>query len=300
MSTEDVNPRTRELDTRTTAEIVRLINQEDRTVADAVAAVLPAVTAAVEGIVARLRAGGRLFYVGAGTSGRLGVLDAVECPPTFGVEPDRVIGVLAGGYQACHSAVEAAEDSEAEGRRSLQQAGCTGADAVVGIAASGRTPFTCGALRWARSIGAFTVGLANNRHSELGRIAHVAIEVETGPEVITGSTRMKAGTAQKMVLNMLSTAVMIRLGMVYDNLMVNVHLKNRKLRERGLRILRRITGAAPEAAEAALAAAGDVPTAAVMLSLGCSVEEARSRLQACSSLRQALTSPSREQSAHDP
>jgi N-acetylmuramic acid 6-phosphate etherase len=285
MSTEDVNPRTRELDTRTTAEILRLINQEDRLVADAVAAVLPAVTVAVEGIASRLRA-----------SGRLGVLDAVECPPTFGVEPDRVVGVLAGGYQACHSAVEAAEDSEAEGRRSLRQAGCTGADAVVGIAASGRTPFTCGAVRWARSIGAFTVGLANNRHSELGRIAHVAIEVETGPEVITGSTRMKAGTAQKMVLNMLSTTVMIRLGMVYDNLMVNVHLKNRKLRERGLRILRLITGAAPEAAEAALAAAGDVPTAAVMLSLGCSVEEARTRLQTCSSLRQALGGPSRGQS----
>ncbi len=294
MNTEDINPRTRGLDTLTTAEILRLINQEDRRVADAVAAALPAIAAAVDGIVLRLRSGGRLFYVGAGTSGRLGVLDAVECPPTFGVEPERVVGVLAGGYAACHSAVEAAEDSEVEGRRALQQAGCTGADAVVGIAASGRTPFTCGALRWARSVGAFTVALTNNRGSELGRVAEVAIEVETGPEVITGSTRMKAGTAQKMVLNMLSTTTMVQLGMVYDNLMVNVHLKNRKLRERGIRILRRITGAGHEQAEAALAAAGDVPTAAVMISLGCTAEVARARLRSSSSLREAMAGPLEE------
>ncbi len=294
MNTEDVNPRTRGLDTLTTAEILRLINQEDRRVAEAVAAVLPAIAAAVDGIVLRLRSGGRLFYVGAGTSGRLGVLDAVECPPTFGVEPERVVGVLAGGYAACHSAVEAAEDSEVEGRRALQQAGCTGADAVVGIAASGRTPFTCGALRWARSVGAFTVALTNNRRSELGRIAEVSIEVETGPEVITGSTRMKAGTAQKMVLNMLSTTTMVRLGMVYDNLMVNVHLKNRKLRERGIRILRRMTGAGREQAEAALAAAGDVPTAAVMIALGCTAEAARARLRSSSSLREAMAGPLEE------
>lgn len=288
MKTEDRNPRTRDLDLRESLDIVRLIHEEDLRVAPAVSSQLDRIAGAVDGIVARLREGGRLFYAGAGTSGRLGVLDAVECPPTFGVGPDLVVGVLAGGFPACYSAVEGAEDSEADGREALAEAGCTGADAVVGIAASGRTPFTCGALRYARNLGAFTAAIANNSNSEIGRIAHVSIEVLTGPEVVTGSTRMKAGTAQKMVLNMLSTATMVRLGFVHDNLMVNVHLKNSKLLDRGVRIVQEITGASRADAEAALAVAGDVRTAVVMLTLGCSVETARGRLQTTPNLRQAM------------
>lgn len=298
MRTEDRNPRTRNLDLRTSLEIVEMIHQEDTTIAAAVGASLPRIAEAVDGIVARLKTGGRLFYVGAGTSGRLGVLDAVECPPTFGVPHDLVVGILAGGYAACYSAVESAEDSEDDGREALCRAGCTQSDAVVGIAASGRTPFTCGAIRYAGELGAFTVGIANNPESELGAVADVCIEAVTGPEVVTGSTRMKAGTAQKMVLNMISTATMVRLGLVYDNLMINVHLNNYKLRQRGLRIVQEILGVDRPAAEAALIEAGDVRTAVVMLASGCTAAQARKRLAESPSLRHAIHED-RESHHHD-
>lgn len=299
MKTEERNPSTRHLDRMDSLQIVTLINREDQLVAETIAAALPRVAEAVDGIVARLKDGGRLVYAGAGTSGRLGVLDAVECPPTFGVDPGLVIGVLAGGFEACYRAVESAEDSEEDGRKALDEVAVSGSDAVVGIAASGATPFTCGAVQHARQIGAFTVGVSCNLDSPLGKIAHVAIEVETGPEVVAGSTRMKAGTAQKLILNMLSTGSMIRLGHIYDNLMVNVHLSNRKLVARGVSIIQQITGASPKAAAQALETAGDVRTAVLMLQRGYSLDQARQVLSSAGDLRSALVESPGDIRTHD-
>ena len=263
--TEAENPRTVEIARLPTAEIVRLMNEEDARVAAAVGQVLAEVARAVDAIVARLRTGGHLFYVGTGTSGRLGVLDAAECPPTFGVAPELVQGVIAGGYEALYRATEASEDDREAGARDLETRGVHGGDAVVGIAASGRTPYTIGAVEHARSLGAFTACITCAPESPITQAVEVAIVPVVGPEVIAGSTRLKAGTAQKLVLNMLSTATMIRLGYVTGNRMTNLLPRNEKLRARQQRILRAETGLNDEEARAALdAAGGDLRVALVM------------------------------------
>ncbi len=277
--TEQENPRTRDISSRPVEDIVRLINEEDAQVAAAVQRELPAVARAVDAIVARLKNGGRLFYVGTGTSGRLGVLDASECPPTYGVSPDLVQGIIAGGYDACYRAVEASEDDRAAGARDLDTRGVTGRDALVGIAASGRTPYTIGAIEHARALGALTVALTCVPGSEITHAAELAIVPVVGPEVVAGSTRMKAGTAQKMVLNMLSTTAMIRLGYVTGNRMTNLLPRNVKLRARSLRILSAETGADEPSALAALdRAGGELPVAIVMLRSNRSPEDARRAL----------------------
>jgi N-acetylmuramic acid 6-phosphate etherase len=278
--TEEENPRTTNLGSLSSLEIVSVMNGEDEGVAIAVRAVLPDVARAVDGIVQRLRAGGRLFYIGTGTSGRLGVLDAAECPPTFGVAPELVQAIIAGGYEACHRAVEASEDDAQAGARDLEQRGFTKADAVVGIAASGRTPYTVGAVEYARQLGALTIAITCAPGSPITKAAGLAIVPVVGPEVIAGSTRLKAGTAQKLVLNMLSTATLTRLGYVTGNRMTNVQTRNAKLRERALRILQAEAGIGEERARELLAsAAGDLPVALVMSRTGCSSDEAASALK---------------------
>ncbi|HJR08489.1 MAG TPA: N-acetylmuramic acid 6-phosphate etherase [Pyrinomonadaceae bacterium] len=255
--TEQENPRTALISTLPAAEIVRLMNEEDALVAEAVGRVAEEVARAVDEIVERLGSGGRLFYVGTGTSGRLGVLDAAECPPTFGVSPELVQGIIAGGYEACYRAVEASEDDRAAGGRDLDARGLTRKDAVVGIAASGRTPYTVGACEHARTLGAFTACVTCVPASPITRAVEVAIVPVVGAEVIAGSTRLKAGTAQKMILNMLSTATMIRLGYTSGNRMTNVSARNEKLRARARRIFQSETGLDEREASAAFAAAGD-------------------------------------------
>jgi N-acetylmuramic acid 6-phosphate etherase len=263
--TEAENPRTANLSELPVGEIVCLMNEEDARVAGAVALVLPDVARAVERIVERLGAGGRLFYVGTGTSGRLGVLDASECPPTFGVPPELVQGIIAGGYDALYRATEATEDDREAGARDLEARGVTGADAVVGLAASGRTPYTIGAVEHARTLGAFTACVTCAPASPITRAVEVAIVPVVGAEVLAGSTRLKAGTAQKLVLNMISTATLVRLGYVRGNLMTNMLPRNEKLRARSARIFAAETGADDAASRAALeAAGGDLRTALVM------------------------------------
>ncbi len=242
LTTEGHNPRTAYLDTMSAAEIVGVMNAEDATVAVAVGRVTREIAAAVEGIAARFARGGRLIYVGAGTSGRLGVLDASECPPTFNTPSGQVVGLIAGGARALTEAVEAVEDDPAMGAVDIAATGVTEVDAVVGIAASGRTPYVLGALAEARQRGAFTVGVACNVGTPLGRAVDVAIEVVVGPEVVSGSTRLKAGTAQKMVLNMLSTGALVLSGKTYGNLMVDMRATNEKLRQRAVRIVQEATG----------------------------------------------------------
>ena len=280
--TEQENPRTRELSKLPTAEVLRLMNEEDAGVAAAVGRVLPEVERAVEAVVERLSAGGRLFYVGTGTSGRLGVLDASECPPTFGVPPELVQGIIAGGYDALYRATEASEDDRAAGARDAEARGLSGADALVGIAASGRTPYTIGAVEYARGLGAFTAAVTCVPGSAITEAAEVAIVPVVGPEVVAGSTRLKAGTAQKMVLNMLSTATMVRLGYVTGNRMTNMRPSNVKLRARSERILAAETGLDEAAARAALdAAVGDLRVALVAAKTGRGVDEARHALEVC-------------------
>src|SRR5271156_5071056 len=235
--TEARHPDTARIDQLSTREMLEVINAADRSVADAVHAELARIAQAVDGIAERLEQGGRLFYIGAGTSGRLGVLDASECPPTFGVSPQLVQGIIAGGDTALRTSIEGAEDDASLGVADLQRAGFTRKDALVGIAASGRTPYVLGVIAHARSLGALTVGLSCVPGSELSSAAEIAITPATGAEVLTGSTRMKAGTATKLVLNMLSTAVMVRAGYVYGNLMVNVQTTNAKLVDRAARIV---------------------------------------------------------------
>ena len=279
--TEQDNPRTREISSLPVTEILALINDEDAGVAEAVRRELGAVGRAVEAIVGRLERGGRLLYVGCGTSGRLGVLDASECPPTYGVSAEMVQGIIAGGYEACHRAVEASEDDRAAGARDLAAHEVTEADAVVGLAASGRTPYTIGAIEYARQLGAFTAAVTCAPGSEITRVAEVPIVPVVGPEVLTGSSRMKAGTAQKLVLNMLSTATMIRLGYVTGNRMSNMRPGNVKLRGRSVRIITAETGASEESAlEALELAGGDLPATIVMLKSGRSLEDARRALDA--------------------
>ena len=263
--TEQENPRTAEIGNLPTLEVVRLMNDEDRNVAEAVSRVLPEVAMAVDSIAERLATGGRLFYIGAGTSGRLGVLDASECAPTFGVSPDLVQGIIAGGYDACYRAVEASEDDTQAGVVDIEARGVKGGDALVGIAASGRTPYTIGAIDHARSLGAFTVAVTCAPDSPITRAAETSIVPEVGPEVIAGSTRLKAGTAQKLVLNMLSTATMIKLGYVTGNRMSNLLPRNAKLRARSARIFAAETGTNEGTANRALeVAGGDLRAALVM------------------------------------
>jgi N-acetylmuramic acid 6-phosphate etherase len=250
--TEQENPRSKDLSAQSTAEIVALMNDEDALVAAAVQRVLGDVVKAVDESVARLEKGGRLFYTGTGTSGRLGVLDASECPPTFGVSPELVQGVIAGGYDACHRAVEASEDDAEAGATDLKQRGFGAGDVLVGIAASGRTPYTVGAVKFARSIGAFTVGLTVVPGSPITEAAELSIVPVVGPEVLTGSSRLKAGTAQKMVLNMISTATMVRLGYVSGNRMSHMQARNIKLRDRAVRIVMAETGVNRQVATSAL------------------------------------------------
>ena len=288
--TEERNPRSRELDRLSTLGLVRAIQREDATVPAAVQKELPAIARAVDAIIDGLSRGGRLIYVGAGTSGRLGTLDAAECPPTFGVSPKLVQAVVAGGRRGLTFSVEGAEDDARQGTRDLESKRITRADVVVGITASGSTPYVLGALQLARQRGAATIAVTANRGTPIERLARITIATETGPEVVAGSTRMKAGTAQKLVLNMLSTASMIRLGHVYNNWMVDVALTNEKLRLRGLRILQEATGSgAAEAARALKQARNRLRVALVMLKMKAGPREAERRLQrAGGNLRRAL------------
>lgn len=277
--TEQRNPASRNLDRMTARDIVRLMNREDRKVAAAVGRELPAIARAVDAIVAALRNGGRLIYVGAGSSGRMGVLDAAECPPTFGTSPRLVRALIAGGRRAITRAVEGAEDSERNGERDLRATRLTPKDVVVGIAASGTTPYVLGAMRFAHRRGAMTIAVTSNLRMPLGRMAKIVIAPEVGPEVLTGSTRLKAGTSQKMVLNMLTTAVMVRLGHVYENLMIDMLLTNKKLGDRALRILAEASGKSVSAAKHALRAAGhNMRVALVMLKRDVGARETRRRL----------------------
>lgn len=281
MLTESQNPRTRDIDQLSTLDMVQRINDEDATVAGAVRTALPQIAQAIDAIAERLRRGGRLIYVGAGTSGRLGMLDAVECVPTFSTDPSLVIGLIAGGKRALTEPVEGAEDNADAGRADLLALSLTADDAVIGIAASGRTPYVLGALAAADTIGALTVGVACNVPSALLDSAQIAIGVPVGAEVITGSTRMKAGTAQKLVLNMLSTGTMVRLGKVYGNLMVDLRPTNTKLVDRARRIIVQVAGVDYDEAARLLDASGsEVKTAIVMARRGVSAHEARSLLHA--------------------
>ena len=281
LATEKINPLTRRIDTLGTAELAALINQEDMKVAPAVARELPAIAAAIDMITDRLRRGGRLFYAGAGTSGRLGVLDAVECPPTFGTDPEMVQGLIAGGKAAMFVAQEGAEDSGQLAADDLAAAGLNEKDALVALAASGRTPYSIGALKYARARGAAAIALVCSPGSPMSQEADLTICPLPGPEVITGSTRLKAGTAQKLVLNMLSTGTMIKLGNVYGNLMVDLKATNKKLAERALRIVIEATGCDRQEASEALAATGGQAKLAIFALLsGLDAEAARQKLAA--------------------
>jgi N-acetylmuramic acid 6-phosphate etherase len=279
--TEQRNQASKHLDHMSSREIVRLMSREDHNVAPAVARQIPAIARAVDGIVARMQKGGRLIYVGAGTSGRLGVLDASECPPTFGVSPRLVRALIAGGHKAITLPVEGAEDSRANARRDLRKLRLTKNDTVVGLAASGSTPYVLAAIAYAKRCGALTIAVAANRHSPLAGAAHIAIAPDVGPEVLTGSTRLKAGTAQKMVLNMLSTATMVRLGHAYENLMIDLTKTNRKLRDRAKRILVEATGKSVSEAEHALRQSRhNLRVALIMLKRRMSAENALKALEA--------------------
>jgi len=281
LETEQRNPRTMDLDQLPTAELVKRMHEENLAAFTAVERVLPQVTQVVDIVVERLGRGGRLFYVGAGTSGRLGVLDASECPPTFGVPKELIQGLIAGGDFALRNSIEGAEDDAAIGARDLTARDITSKDVVVGIAASGRTPYVIGALDAARAAGACPVAVANVSHSMLAPHADITIEAVTGPEVVTGSTRLKAGTAQKLILNLITTAAMVRLGKVYSNLMVDVRASNIKLRDRAARIIMSATDADRSTAERALVAAGgQVKTAIVMILRDVSAQEATELLNA--------------------
>lgn len=268
LTTEAFRPELAEIDRLPTLDIAKLMNGEDTTVPAAVAAQLPRIAAAIDALAERMGRGGRLIYAGAGTAGRLGVLDASECPPTFNTAPSRVVGLIAGGPEAVATSVEGAEDSKELARADLDALALTAADTVVGVSASGRTPYALGAVEHARELGVLTIGLSCNADSALAAATDHGIEVVVGPELLTGSTRLKAGTAQKLVLNMLSTITMIRLGKTYGNLMVDVHASNEKLRARSRRIVALATGASDEEAERALAATDGEVKNAILTILG--------------------------------
>ncbi|MGW8742424.1 N-acetylmuramic acid 6-phosphate etherase [Streptomyces sp. WAC 04229] len=268
LTTEAFRPELAEIDRLSTHEIARLMNSEDSTVPAAVAEMLPHIAAAIDATAERMARGGRLIYAGAGTAGRLGVLDASECPPTFNTDPSEVIGLIAGGPTAMVTAVEGAEDSKDLAAADLGELNLNAHDTVVGISASGRTPYAIGAVEYARAQGAMTIGLSCNADSALAAAAEHGLEIVTGPELLTGSTRLKAGTAQKLVLNMISTITMIRLGKTYGNLMVDVRASNEKLRARSRRIVSLATGASDREIEAALAATGGEVKNAILIILG--------------------------------
>jgi N-acetylmuramic acid 6-phosphate etherase len=290
LSTEQADTARGDLDLLPTLDLVHAMNAEDRRVPEAVAAQADRIAEAVDGITARFRRGGRLVYLGAGTAGRVGVLDASECPPTFGTDPGMVVGLIAGGDGAIRSAVEDAEDDARAAAAALAERGLTEADTVVGISASGRTPYVLGGLGYAREVGAFTVAISANAGSAIGAAADVPIEVVVGPEFVTGSTRLKAGTAQKLVANMLSTLSMIRLGKTYRGVMVDLRATNEKLRARSVRTLIQLTGAAQDDAVRALAEAdGSVKLALLLLFTGAPVDEAAPALAAANGiLRDAI------------
>lgn len=290
LTTEVINPALTDIDLMDTESRLRLINSEDAGVAAAVEREIPQIARAVQRAAASFRAGGRLLYVGAGTSGRLGVLDAAECPPTFGVSPQMVQGLIAGGPGAMFQAVEGAEDDPDLGAAAIIEADVSERDTVVGISASGQAPFVLGALKQAVKRGAATVALTNNKSTEIEAVAALTIAVVVGPEILAGSTRLKSGTAQKMVLNMISTGAMIEIGKTYGNLMVDVQATNRKLQARAARIVRQVTGASPERVEAVLAqSGGSAKVAIVVLQSGLSPDEAKQRLaHAGGFLRRAL------------
>ncbi|MBO9590328.1 N-acetylmuramic acid 6-phosphate etherase [Devosia sp.] len=261
------NPDTVGIDLMTTREVLAAMNREDNKVPQAVEKVLPEITEAVDKIVDAFRHGGRLIYMGAGTSGRLGVLDASECPPTFGVPPEMVVGLIAGGDHALRHPIEGAEDSPEEGRKDLERVKLEARDVVVGIAVSGRTPYVIGGLDYAKSVGATTVALSCNPDSTIARQAEIAISPVVGPEAVTGSTRLKSGTAQKLVLNMLTTASMIRIGKTYQNLMVDLSVSNKKLEARAIRIIVEVANCTTEEAERYLAASDDNVKLAILMAL---------------------------------
>ena len=296
LTTEQPNRASVDLDLKSGLEIARIINAEDAKVPVAIAHVLPQIGRAIDLIASQLRKGGRLIYVGTGTSGRVGALDASECAPTFGIDPSKVQYMIAGGTKALAVAVEASEDSRELGRADIAKRKPGKNDVIVGVAASGRTPYTIAAVEYARSRGAQTIAVTCNHDSQLERAALFGIVTEVGPEVVAGSSRMKAGSAQKMVLNMLSTGAMARLGYIYGNLMVNLHLKNEKLAERGISIVQWATGLEREAAHRALKAAGnDVPVALVMLKTGATRPQAAKALKTGSGhVRKAIALAERE------
>ena len=288
--TEQRNPNSMQLDSLSAQELVALINREDQQVALAVEKCLPHIASAVEKIVAAFERGGRLVYVGAGTSGRLGVLDASECPPTYGVKPEMVVGLIAGGDHALRHPIEGAEDNVQQGQADLEEIDFSARDVLVGIAASGRTPYVLGALNYAKQLGATTVSIASNPNSKMAEVADIAIETVVGPEVLTGSSRMKSGTAQKLVLNMLTTASMVLIGKCYQNLMVDVQASNEKLKARALKIVMEATECDNETAANVLAKAnGQVKLAILMQLSGLDALEAQSLLDKSNGkLRQAL------------
>ena len=280
MTTETRNPSTVELDTMSPLEVISVMNREDAKVPEAIKPVLPQIAQIVEWAIQAVEAGGRVFYMGAGTSGRLGVLDAAECPPTFGVSDDVIIGLIAGGDKAFLKAVEGAEDSRELGREDLESRKLTQNDLVIGIAASGRTPYVLGALDYAKEVGCHTAAISCNAGCAIGQAAEVAVEAVVGPEVLTGSTRLKAGTAQKLILNMISTATMVGVGKAYQNLMVDVMQTNEKLRRRAEKIVTEATGVSQEEARKNIdLAGGSAKTAITMILARCGVEEARARLE---------------------
>lgn len=280
LTTERRNPASAHIDSCTTLEMVTIMQQEDSKIASAIEKILPEIARAIDATSQRLENGGRLFYLGAGTSGRLGILDASECPPTYGTDPELVQGLIAGGIPAIFRAQEGAEDNPGLAVHDLKEHGFSAKDVLVGIAASGRTPYVIGGLKYARELGALTIALACSEHAEIAALADIALTPVTGPEVVTGSTRMKAGTAQKLVLNMLSTGTMIKLGKVYGNLMVDVKASNKKLEERAIRIVMEGSGCKRTEAEKALKGAdGHAKLAILMVVAGVSAGEGKALLE---------------------
>ena len=280
LTTERRNPASAHIDSCTTLEMVTIMQQEDSKIASAIEKILPEIARAIDATSQRLENGGRLFYLGAGTSGRLGILDASECPPTYGTDPELVQGLIAGGIPAIFRAQEGAEDNPGLAVHDLKEHGFSAKDVLVGIAASGRTPYVIGGLKYARELGALTIALACSEHAEIAALADIALTPVTGPEVVTGSTRMKAGTAQKLVLNMLSTGTMIKLGKVYGNLMVDVKASNKKLEERAIRIVMEGSGCERTEAEKALKGAdGHAKLAILMVVAGGSAGEGKALLE---------------------
>lgn len=281
LGTEQRNPHTMSLDTMSVADVLQAMNKEDGSAIEVIHAQLPTIEKTVKAVIDSFQKGGRLIYVGAGTSGRLGILDAVECVPTFGVSPDMVVGLIAGGLKAFTKAVEGAEDNPEFGVQDLKDIQLDETDTVIGIAASGRTPYVIGALDYARKTAAHTISISCNEGAEMSSHADIAIELATGPEVLTGSTRLKAGSAQKMVLNMISTAAMIGIGKAYENLMIDVQATNLKLQERSKRIIMEATGVDLHTATSFYESSGKhVKTATVMILLDCSKEQAQERIEA--------------------